>query len=65
MDDGRVFSYDVDSEEKVREHSSAIVLGGYRSCDENGNYAHYPPHRIVKVKAKGVSTKYPDRVSGT
>ena len=66
MDDGRVFEYGVDSEEKVMEHSDAIIKGGYRHNDGKGLYEHYPPHRILKVKREGmVRTKYPDRVSGT
>ena len=66
MDDGRVFEYEVDSEEKVREHSDAIIKGGYRHNDGRGVYEHYPPHRILKVKCEGmVGTKYPDMVSGT
>ena len=64
LDDGRVFEYDVPSEEKVREHATAIVIGGYRHCD-NTVFEHYPPHRILKVKSRHVSTMYPDRIRGT
>lgn len=65
MDDGRVFEYDVADAGKAREHSAAIVAGGYRHNDGE-TFEHYPPHRISKVKAVGVvPTKYPDRVSGT
>ena len=30
LDDGRIFKYEVESVEKVREHASAIINGGYR-----------------------------------
>ncbi len=64
LDDGRVFSYDVANELKVREHASAIVATGYRHCDSEV-FEHYPPHRILKVKSTGISTKYPDSGTGT
>lgn len=64
LDDGRVFKYSVESEEKVREHASAIVMGGYRHNDGKV-FEHYPPHRILKVKSAGISTNYPDEVEGT
>lgn len=72
LDDGRVYSYDIVSDSdghaaaKAREHAAAIVAGGYRHC-EDGELEHYPPHRILKVKATsaGLSTKYPDTASGT
>ena len=65
LDNGVIFEYDVESEEKVREHAAAIVFGGYRH--NNGKvFEHYPPHRIVKVKcSQPISTQYPDRFSGT
>jgi hypothetical protein len=64
MDDGRVFSYDVPSADKVREHASAIIVGGYRHNDGEV-FEHYPTHRIVKVKSHLIPTLYPDTVSGT
>jgi len=64
LDDGRIFKYDVESEEKVREHASAIVSGGYRHNDGK-IFEHYPPHRILKVKSAGIKTNYPDEVEGT
>ena len=65
LDDGRVFEYEVESAEKVREHASAIIKGGYRH--NNGLYfEHYPPHRILKVKcSKTIDTLYKDSVRGT
>ena len=33
LDDGRIFKYEVESAEKVREHASAIITGGYRHND--------------------------------
>ena len=65
LDDGRVFEYDVDSAEKVREHSAAIILGGYRHCTKDGIFEHYGPQRVLKVKSNGINTMYPDRVRGT
>lgn len=67
LDDGRVFSYEVKSHDKAREHCAAIVSGGYRHNDGKGEYEHYPIHRITKVKASGepIPTSYPDKVSGT
>ena len=64
LDDGRVFYYKVETEEKVREHASAIVKGGYMHNDGKA-FEHYGPHRILKVKSKGISTMYPDKVKGT
>jgi len=65
LDDGRVFEYDVESAEKVREHAAAIIKDGYRHCTEDGVFEHYGPHRVLKVKSKGIDTSYPDRVRGT
>ncbi len=66
LDDGRVFEYEVPTPEKVREHSHAIVMTGYRHNDGEGLFEHYPPHRILKVKCSGmIPTLYPDRVRGT
>ena len=65
IDDGRVFEYDVENSEKVREHAAAIVKTRYRH--NNGmRFEHYPVHRILKVKcSQEISTLYPDRVRGT
>ena len=66
LDDGRVFCYSVSSAEKVREHMSAIVWGGYRHNDGKGLFEHYPPHRISKVQCNEyIPTNYPDEVEGT
>jgi len=64
LDDGRIFYYDVESAEKVREHSSAIINGGFRFND-GVTFEHYPPHRILKIKSKNISTNYPCKVKGT
>lgn len=64
IDDGRVFTYEVDSPGKVREHASAIVMTGYRHND-GAVFEHYPPHRILKVKSSGIPTKYKDTEGGT
>ena len=67
MDNGVVYFYKVDSPHKAREHASAIIKTGYRHNDGKGEFEHYPPHRIDKVKVTDgvVPTKYPDDVSGT
>jgi hypothetical protein len=66
LDDGRVYSYEVANELKAREHAAAIVSGGYRHNDGAGEFEHYPPHRVSKVKVTGVvSTNYPDKGGGT
>lgn len=64
LDDGRIFKYEVESAEKVREHTSAIINVGYRHNDGN-IFEHYPPHRILKVKSENIPTKYKDVVEGT
>ena len=66
LDDGRVFKYEC-RPHIAREHTHAIVMTGYRSTDnKTGTLVHYPPHRIVKVKAVGdQNTRYPDTVDGT
>lgn len=66
LDDGRVYEYDVPTPDKAREHCAAIVRDGYRHND-GATFEHYPPHRILKVKASGdsVPTKYHDRPTGT
>lgn len=65
LDDGRVFEYECGNAEKVREHSSAIIMTGYRHCTEDGVFEHYPPHRILKTKTTDIDTMYPDKVRGT
>ena len=66
LDNGVCFEYAVSSSHKAREHSSAIIQTGYRHNDGKGEFEHYPPHRISKVKVIGiVPTKYPDTPSGT
>lgn len=64
MDDGRVFSYEVTSHDKVREHADAIIKTGYRHNDGDV-FEHYPPHRVLKVKSANIPTSYTDTVSGT
>jgi hypothetical protein len=64
LDNGVVYSYEVASQQKVREHAYAIVMTGYRHNDGDV-FEHYPPHRILKVKASKIDTKYTDNVSGT
>lgn len=67
LDDGRIYKYEVPSAEKAREHCSAIVNGGYRHNNGEGVFEHYPPHRILKVKAVGapIPTRYTDESIGT
>ena len=67
LDDGRVYQYKVRDDLKAREHCSAIVATGYRHNNGDGEFEHYPPHRILKVKATGgkIPTKYKDTGTGT
>jgi len=67
LDDGRVFYYRVPTHAKAREHAAAIVAGGYRHNDGKGEFEHYPPHRVQKVKISDgiVPTRYPDKCTGT
>ena len=64
IDDGRIFDYEVESADKVREHASAIITSGYRHNDGK-IFEHYPPHRILKVKSRDIPTSYPDTTRGT
>lgn len=65
IDNGLVYKYSVSTAESAREHSAAIVIGGYRHVGE-GEFTHFPPHRILKVKVVGeISTNYPDEIEGT
>lgn len=65
MDDGRIYSYAVEGEDKAREHSMAISEHGYRHNDGKV-FEVYPAHRILKIKVEGViSTNYVDKASGT
>jgi len=64
LDDGRIFCYSVESEEKVREHTSAIAKNGYRHNDGKV-FEVYPPHRILKIKSYNIKTRYPDSTIGT
>ncbi len=69
FDDGRVAKYTIKGCEaaSAREHVHAIVMTGYRSTNNKlGTLVHYPPHRIVKVKAiGGQRTEYEDEWTGT
>lgn len=63
MDDGRVYKYTVESADKAREHSDAIVRHGYRHNPKGGQiFEAYGPHRVLKVKVTGgkIPTRYPD-----
>ena len=64
LDDGRIFYYEVPTADKVREHASAIISGGYRHNDGE-IFEHYPPHRILKIKSEHIPTEYVDKVKGT
>ena len=65
LDDGRIFKYSVNGQDKVREHASAIIKTGYRH-NNGAIFEHYPPHRISKVQCVGqIDTTYEDEVTGT
>ena len=58
VDNGLVYSYELDAREVVTDHISAIISGGYQHNDGKV-LEHFPPHRIVKVRYEGtVETKY-------
>ena len=64
MQDGRVFSYDVASSAKAREHAHRIVTTGYRYLEEETDREVYVPvHQILKVvimgRAKDAYVEYP------
>jgi hypothetical protein len=73
LETGVVYVYSVTGETeesvqaKAREHASEIIRGGYRHNDGHGNFEHFGPHRISKVKITGgvISTDYPDGSRGT
>lgn len=65
IDNGLVYKYTVQTAESAREHSCAIVMSGYRHVGD-GEFTHFPPHRILKVKVIGnINTNYPDEIEGT
>ena len=51
LDDGRVFEYAVSDAAKAREHSAAIVKGGYRHNDGN-TFEHYPAGGLTRNRAE-------------
>lgn len=73
LDDGVTYEYDVTGKNsdhaaaRAREHASAIARDGYRHNDGEGEFVHFPAHRVEKVKVVGgpVPTEYLDRVKGT
>jgi hypothetical protein len=65
LDDGRVYEYSVPSEEKGREHASAIAKTGYRHNCENGDLEVYPAWRVLKVKVTNITGYYQDSLMGT
>lgn len=67
LDNGNVFEYKVTTAKQARDHADSIIKTGYRSCQNQGELEHYPPHRISKVKLIGetITTQYPDNVEGT
>lgn len=65
LEDGRVHSYEVENDDKAREHSAAIIKDGWRYNDGR-TFEHYPSHRILKVKVTPAPpTKYPAKQRGT
>jgi hypothetical protein len=70
IDNGNVYSYQVDDETSAREHASAIISTGYRSVGKSSpmTMTWYPVHRISKVKLeldKASKTSYTDVSRGT
>lgn len=64
LDDGRIFWYNLETAEKVREHAAAIIDTGYRHNDGTV-FEWYPPHRIRKIKSNNIPTNYTDNTGGT
>ncbi len=52
---------------KAREHCYAVSSSGIRCNDGDGDFVHYGPHWIDKVKVTGVRvpTNYPTTLKGT
>jgi hypothetical protein len=50
--DGNIYEYEVESEEKARDHMDKIVESGYRRKENENTLVWYPPQYILKVKAK-------------
>lgn len=48
MQDGRVFSYDVDDVAKAREHCHRIINYGWRNT-EGDMMCYYPVHQVLKA----------------
>lgn len=48
MQDGRVFSYEVEDSVNAPEHANRIVTNGWRNVT-NGVVEYYPVHQILKV----------------
>lgn len=71
LDNGVVYTYEVETIASAREHAAAIVKDGYRSvsAEEPDVLTHFPPHRILKVKVKAngapFKTNYFDETTGT
>lgn len=61
LQDGRVFSYEVEDAVKAREHAHRIINWGWRNV-VNGTMEYYPVHQVLKVTFPDpkdeMSTKY-------
>jgi len=52
---------------KAREHDYAIMSGGFRANNSDGDFEHFGPHWIDKIKITGVRvpSNYPTEPKGT
>jgi hypothetical protein len=48
MQDGRVFTYEVENAIKAREHAHRIITEGWRNAT-SGKMEYYPVHQVLKV----------------
>ena len=51
LQDGRVFTYEVEDSVKAREHAHRIINYGWRNAT-NGIMEYYPVHQVLKVTFK-------------
>ncbi len=51
LQDGRVFTYEVEDSVKAREHAHRIINYGWRNA-VNGTMEYYPVHQVLKVTFK-------------
>ena len=63
LQDGRVFSYNVEDSFKAREHAHRIVNYGWRNV-VNGMMEYYPVHQVLKVTFKDPTDEMSKKYEG-